>query len=147
MSAINNIYYTASLVEFIGRATKNHRKTVVETIGEKRLENLIYDAEVNHCLSFEQVSDEVIDWCGIQSGDYDSVAACEYKVPSHTAIGQVYARLVQDTESDPALYGKALYQVFTSPISEELSDFNSPLFYASSSQIAYEYQQMKHRLQ
>lgn len=67
--AYDNIFYTASLIEYIGRKTANHRSTVVERIGKKELERLVDLADVNHCLSFEQVSDEIIERYSISKGD------------------------------------------------------------------------------
>ena len=49
-----------SLIEFISRLTKNRRGDVVRRIGLKGIVKLLHDAEINHCLSFEEVSDEVI---------------------------------------------------------------------------------------
>lgn len=48
------------LFEFIGRKTKNKRKKVVNVLGEQGILKQLYDAQVNHCLSFEQVSEELI---------------------------------------------------------------------------------------
>lgn len=58
----NDYFYVCALIEYIARETKNHRKNIVEKIGEKGIRKLLYDAEVNHCLSFEQVSDEISDF-------------------------------------------------------------------------------------
>lgn len=58
--ARNDYFYVCSLIEYIGRVTKNRRGKIVEIIGKSGIEKLLYDAEVNHCLSFEQVSDELI---------------------------------------------------------------------------------------
>lgn len=58
----NDYFYVCSLIEYIARETLNHRGDIVKTIGKDGIEKLLYDAEVDHCLSFEQVSDEVIDY-------------------------------------------------------------------------------------
>ena len=95
MSAFNDIYYTACLIEFIGRRTKNSRKTVVQQIGREGFLQLISLSDVNHCLTFEQVSDELIEDYQIVEGTFDTVSECKYTVPSVTRIGRVYARLVE----------------------------------------------------
>ena len=89
----NDLFYFCSVVEFIGRATNNHRKDIVKKLTDNDIQNEIESASVNHCLSFEQICDEWIEKYGIQKGDYDSVSNCRYKVPSYTAIGKVYQRL------------------------------------------------------
>ena len=57
----DDIYYVCCLMEFIARKTKNHRQDVVRHFTKKDLERQLRLAEVNHCLSFEQVSEEIID--------------------------------------------------------------------------------------
>lgn len=64
----NDYFYVCALIEYISRATRNHRGDVVRTIGKEGIEKLLYDAQVNHCLSFEQVSDEVIEYYKIKEG-------------------------------------------------------------------------------
>ena len=53
----NDMFYVCSLIEFTARQTKNRRRVIVDAMGEEGIEKQLYDAEVNHCLSFEQVSD------------------------------------------------------------------------------------------
>ena len=55
----------------------------------------IYDlAEVYHSENIEKVSDELIEKCKIEEGDYDIIAECKYRVPSYWEIGRVYQRLI-----------------------------------------------------
>ena len=56
----NDLLYVCSLIEFIGRKTFNHRGYIVKCIGYEGLKHLYEVASINHSLSFEQVSDEVI---------------------------------------------------------------------------------------
>lgn len=58
----NDMFYVCSLIEFTARRTKNRRRVIVEALGKKGIEKQLHDAEVNHCLSFEQVSDEISDF-------------------------------------------------------------------------------------
>lgn len=143
MSYFNDLYYTAALVEYIGRESCNRRKTVAEAIGVDGIRDLMDTADVNHCLSFSQVADEVTEAFGIQRGTYDTVSMCEFKVPSHLAIGKVYARLVEDTEQNPEQYANQLYEVLTSELSDVISDFNCSMFFAPRAEIAYNYRLLK----
>ena len=74
----NDLFYVCSMIEFVARKTKNHRKDIVLSLGRKGLEHQLKVAEVNHCLSFEQVSDEWIEQYGITMGKYDTVSECKY---------------------------------------------------------------------
>ncbi|MBU5484113.1 hypothetical protein KQI86_07205 [Clostridium sp. MSJ-11] len=58
----NDLFYVCCLIEFIGRKSKNRRSTIVQILGKKELARQLDIAEVNHCLSFEQVSDEISDF-------------------------------------------------------------------------------------
>ncbi|MBF8982627.1 hypothetical protein IZY60_03650 [Lutibacter sp. B2] len=126
----NDLVYVCSVIEYIARVTKNKVADIVKILGKKELERQLDLAEVNHCLSFEQVSDEIIEEYGIKQGEFDSVGNCIYKVPSHIAIGKDYQRLIEDVSNGKSIVD-TLYEVMTSFISEEISNYNSSLYYSS----------------
>ncbi len=76
-----------SLIEYIASRTKNKRGAVVEALGKSGVRKQLNDAQVNHCLSFEQVSDEVIEQYQIKRGDFDTITDCRYKIPGFHNIG------------------------------------------------------------
>lgn len=135
----NDLFYVCSLIEFLGRKTKNHRSDIVKILGIKELKRQMSLAEVNHCLSFEQVSDELIEYFNIKDGEFDSVESCKYTVPSFLAIGKEYQRLINDVREDEEDIICVLYNVFTSFISDEISDFNSSVYYSSPEYLKYSY--------
>lgn len=135
----NNIFYVCSLIEFIGRKTKNKRATIVEILGKKELARQLDIAEVNHCLSFEEVSDEIIEYFNIEDGDFNSVGLCKYKVPSVQSIGKVYQRLITNIVSEEEHIEELLYSVFKSFISDEISDYNSSVYYSNPEYLKYSY--------
>ena len=94
-------------------------------------------ADVYHCQSFEQSADEVCDIFPIQDGTYDTVSNCKYKVPSCTDIGKVYQRIIFDSKKVPS--AQDVIDVFTSFISDKISDFNSAVYYSSPSYLASSY--------
>lgn len=127
---MNDIYYVCSLIEYTARKTKNHRQDIVRHFTKADIERQLRLAEVNHCLSFEQVSDELIEDYGIADGTFDTVAECRYTVPSVTSIGRLYQGLVLSTmKNDDA--AQAILNVFSSFISDEISDFNSNVYYTN----------------
>ena len=95
-------------------------------------------AEVNHCLSFEQVAEELIEEYNISNGDFDTVAECKYTVPSITSIGRVYQMLVLSICKDDDVE-QAMIDVFTSFICDEISDFNSNVYYSNPDYIRCSY--------
>ena len=127
----DDLFYLCSLIEYIGRKTKNHRGDVVKMIGKEELNNLYKLASVNHCLSFEQVSDEVIEKNNIINGDYDTISSCKYEIPSYRDIGANYKRIILNVNKNDII--DTLYEVFISFISDAMSNFNSYFFYQNSS--------------
>ena len=135
----NDYFYVCALIEYIARETQNHRGDIVKQIGKEGLEKLLYDAEVNHCLSFEQVSDEVIEYYKIKNGDFDTISKCKYSVPSYLDIGKLYSIMVEDC-SDSGQELDVLIKIFDSFISDEISDFNTDLYYQNPSYLECSYQ-------
>ena len=126
----DDVFYVCSLIEYIARKTKNHRQDVMKRFTKADIERQLRLAEVNHCLSFEQVSDELIEDFDIPEGDFDTVAECRYTVPSAASIGMLYQGLVLSTmKNENAAQG--ILDVFSSFITDEISDFNSNVYYTN----------------
>lgn len=134
----NDFFYLCSLIEFTARKTKNRRGTVVRALGEKGVEKELYDAEVNHCLSFEQVSDELIERYGIKNGDFDTITGCAYTIPGFMDIGSLYCLLIEDC-AEPGKEVQELIRIFTSFISDEISRFDTDLYYQNPSYLECSY--------
>ena len=135
----NDLYFVCALIEFIGRYTKNRNHDIVVKIGKKELSRQLMAASVNHCLTFEEVADDLISFSQIQNGEFDSVGNCKYKVPSDTSIGKVYRDLILDVKKDDDDLIDVLYEVFTSFISDEISNFNSSAYYENPSYLMHSY--------
>lgn len=104
----DDIYYTASIIEYTARRTRNAKSAIVSAMGAEAFRQFVDMADVNHCLSFLQVSDELIARYGITQGTY-KVLPLNSK-PSYLQVGAAYAKLVATTESDPAQYWCRLYE-------------------------------------
>ncbi|MFQ9115689.1 hypothetical protein [uncultured Eubacterium sp.] len=126
----DDIFYVCTLIEYIARETRNHRKDIIAYFDKDDLSRQLRLAEVNHSLSFEQVSDELIEEYNISNGNFDTVAECKYTVPSITSIGRVYQMLVLAVCKDDNVE-QAMIDVFSSFISDEISDFNSNVYYSN----------------
>ena len=135
----DSVFYVCTLIEYIARKTKNHRQDVVKHFTINDIWHLLEAAPVNHCLSFEQVSDEVIEDYQITEGNFDTVKECRYQVPSETAIGRVYQALVLSLYADN--YAQGIFDVFASFISDEISDFNSNVYYSNPDYLKYSFQE------
>jgi len=64
---------------------------------------------------------------------------CKYTVPSIQAIGKEYQRLIIDVMDKDSEVVTVLYDVFKSFISDEISDFNSSVYYSSPQYLKYSY--------
>ena len=136
----DDLFYVCSLIEFVGRKTKNRRRIVVNALGIKGIQKQLYDAQVNHCLSFEQVSDEIIGYYKIPSGSFDTILECEYSIPSVTSIGKLYSRLILDC-AKPEEEVMEVINVFNSFISDEISNFRTGIYYQNMSYLECSYQE------
>lgn len=138
----NDYFYVCALIEYIARETQNHRRDIVEAIGEVGIRKLLRDAEVNHCLSFEQVSDEVIEYYKIKNGTFDTISNCKYSIPSYLDIGKLYSIMVEDC-AKPGEEVEELMKIFSSFISDEISNFNTDLYYQNPSYLEWSYREGK----
>ena len=120
--------------------TTNRRRVVAEALGEEGIKKQLLDAGVNHCLSFEQVSDELIEQYHIPTGDFDTITGCKYSIPSYLDIGKLYAIMIEDC-AEPGKEASELIQIFSSFISDEISNFKTGLYYETPSYLECSYQE------
>lgn len=132
------LFYTCSLIEFIGRMQKQPRSAVVDFLGKDTILRIYQFADVFHCEPIEKTADDFITLRQIPQGSFDNVAACRYTVPDYWTIGEVYERLIEDTaqeDTDAAIVDK-LMEVYTSWIDTAISNYNSDFYYQSRDYIA-----------
>ncbi len=135
----NDLFYVCSLIEYIGRKTNNRRRVIVDFLKMDGIEKQLKDAQVNHCLTFEQVSDELIVQYRIPNGDFDTISSCPYTIPSVTSIGKVYRQLILDC-AKPGKEKEELMKVFQSSLSDEISDFWTGVYYENPSYLKCSYE-------
>ena len=126
----NDLFYTCSLIEYIGRKTLNRRAAVVDALGARRIARIYELADVYHSDSIERVSDDFIREAQIRRGSFDNVRAARYAVPSHWDIGKVYKRLILGIARERHIAVlDALPLAYHSFVSEKIEDFNSSFYY------------------
>ena len=137
MAEKNNsaLFFLCSLIEYIGRQMHQERKVVVYGLGEALLEHIYDYSDILHCESIEKVAYEFIMESNLTKGEFDNVAECRYLVPDYWTIGQVYERLIEDSFDDKDLI-KGVMEVYTSWISDHISDYNTDFYYQSREYIA-----------
>ncbi len=134
----DDLFYVCSLIEFIARKTKNKRGVIVNLLGESGIRKQLYDAEVNHCLTFEQVSDELIEQYQIAQGDFDTITGCKYTIPGYMDIGKLYCIMIEDCARQGEEV-EELIRLFSSFISDEISNFSSNVYYQNPSYLECSY--------
>ena len=135
----NDFFYVCSLIEYIARQTKNRRGAIIKALGREGIEKQLYDAEVNHCLSFEQVSDEIVEQYRIPNGEFDTISDCEYTIPSFMDIGKLYSIMIEDC-AEPGKETDELMKIFSSFISDKISDFQTDVYYQNPSYLECSYE-------
>ena len=138
----NDLFYTASLLEYTARVTKNKRAVVAERIGVQGIQTIFAHAEVNHCLPFSQVAEELIQDYDIPTGTFAPENRAE-KIPSASEIGKVYMRLVEDAQADFQKYPEELATIFRSKISEWMTEYESAFYYSPRDYVLDCYREIK----
>lgn len=128
----SDLFYTCSLIEFIGRTQKLRRAAVVNALGEKLIARIYSYADVFHCEPIAKTADDFITEFSLPTGDFDNVASCRYTVPDYWTIGEVYERLIEDiVGDDETQIVSTLMEVYNSWLSDEISNYNSAVYYQS----------------
>lgn len=125
----NDLFFVCSLIEHIGRATKNHRTDIVSALGKDVLSRYLELADVYHCEPIENTAAELIEKCGIIDGDFNNTIG-EFNVPTVFDIAKVYKRLIVSvTENNGTTPIDTLINVYASWISDKISDYGCSMYY------------------
>lgn len=136
----NDLFFVCSVIEYIGRTTKNRRADVVRAIGEPEIRRLLDLADVLHCEPVEKNAADVLARCALAGGGFDNVSACKYAVPTHFDIAKVYKRLIVSVAGEQNIpLAAALMQVYTSWISGKIDNYNSSMYYESPQYLTASY--------
>ena len=136
------LFFTCSLVEFIGRETKNKRQDILNYLGKEEVSRIFKYADVFHCEPIEKVAEDFIERNSIVQGEFDNVAACKYTVPDYWDIGEVFERLIEDIYKEAEVI-KGIFEIYQSWIADKILNFNSDLYYQSREYIAICYMEGK----
>ncbi len=136
----NDLFFTCSLIEYIGRTTKRKRKEITDFLGKDRIQRIYTYADVFHCEPIQKVAEELIEECSISQGTFDNVAECRYTVPDYWDIGEVYERVIEDCYTDEKILD-GLWEVYHSWMDEHLSDYNTDFYYQPRDYLAACYQE------
>ena len=138
------LFYACSLIEFIGRERKMKRSEVVRILGEETIRQIYRYADVFHCEPIANTADDFITNLNIPEGAFDNVASCRYEVPDYWTIGEVYERLIEDISGDDEAHiVDRLMEVYTSWISDAISNYNTDFYYQPRDYISECYQEGK----
>ncbi len=126
------LFYTCSLIEFIGRRQKQKRSELVQIMGKTAIARIYRYADVFHCEPIEKTADDFITNLNIPEGDFNNVSKCRYTVPDYWTIGEVYERLIEDIcGEDKEHVIDRLIEVYTSWIDDAISNYNTDFYYQS----------------
>ena len=126
------LFYTCSLIEYIGRIRKQRRSEVVKYLGKTIVRRIYNYDDVFHCEPIQKTADEFISRCNIPEDTFDNVKTCRYEVPDYWTIGEVYERLIEDISDDNKdSIIEHMMEVYSSWISGAISDYNTDFFYQS----------------
>ncbi len=128
----NNLFFLCSLIEYIGRKTKNHRNVIVNAIGKDELQDIFDLADIYHNENLDKLTFDLIEKYKIKEGVFDNILNAKYSIPTHWDIGKVYKRLiiaVSKKQNKPVI--ETLIEVYNLWLSRKIEDFNSSMYYES----------------
>ena len=131
----NDLFFTCSLIEYIGRTTKRKRKEITDFLGKDRIQRIYTYADVFHCEPIEKTADDFIVNLNIPEDNFDNVTDCRYIVPGYWDIGEVYERLIEDIYEDENVL-EGVWEVYHSWIDGQISDYNTDFYYQPRDYIA-----------
>lgn len=138
----NALFFTCSLIEYIGRQQKQRRSVVVQYLGKNTIKRIYEYADVFHCEPIEKVADEFVCSCKIPVDSFDNIEKCRYEVPDYWTIGEVYERLIEDIfENSESSIIECIIEVYSSWISDAISNYNTDFYYQSREYISECYQE------
>lgn len=129
----DDLFFTCSLIEKISRDTGFSVKEITEYVGVEGIRQIHFDAPVLHCLVPEQAAGETMEFYGIPEKASENKrslpANFPYRIPSFFEIGRVYVNLITDIadDRDPCVVA---YEVLTSWITDEISAFESSVYWS-----------------
>ena len=124
----NKLFYTCSLIEYIGRETKNRRIDVIEALGNANVDRIFEYSDVFHSERIESVAAQWQERCNIREGLFDNISVCRYRLPSHWDIGKVYGRLIS---AIGGMVTDTLHEVYSSWLAPKIDDYNIAVYYMS----------------
>lgn len=128
----NNLFFLCSLIEYIGRKTKNHRNVIVNAIGKDELQHIFDLADIYHNENIDKLTFDLVEKYNINEGIFDNILSAKFSIPTHWDIGKVYKRLIIEIskkENKPLI--ETLIEVYNSWLSRKIEDFNSSIYYES----------------
>ena len=130
----NDLFYLCSLIEFIGRQTKNSGTKIVNILGEEELRYILKYAEIFHSERIEEVADRYINDFNISKGNYDRISEAKDKYPTYWDLGKIYMRLIRDISKGDLI--KTMIEVYNSWIVDLIEDYNIAFYYMSPQYIS-----------
>ena len=128
----SDLFYTCSLIEYIWRKQKQRRETVIKLLGRETIRRIYRYADVFHCEPIAKTADDFIHICNIPVGAYDNLEKAKYEIPDYWTIGEVYERLIEDvTEDNTEAVVDTIMAVYSSWISDAISNYNTDFYYQS----------------
>ena len=131
----SSLFYTCSLIEFMGRKVKRRRREIVDALGEKRVKRIYDYSDILHSEPNEKVAAEYIEEYRMTKGKFDNEFECKYQIRDYWTIGEVYERLIEDSYSDEKIL-QGIWEVYHSWIDDKLSDYNTDFYYQPRDYIA-----------
>ena len=83
--------------------------------------------------------DEIIEQYKIKTGDFDTITECKYTIPNFMDIGKLYSIMIEHC-AETGKEVDELLKIFSSFISDKISDFQTDIYYQNPSYLECSYE-------
>ena len=136
----NDLFFLCSVIEYIGRVTKNRRSDVVCKLGVSAIKRLLDLADVLHSEPLESTAQELIKKHSVKNGTFCNTSLCDFNVPSVFDIAKVYKRLIIAVANKRGQdIVNSVVEIYTLWISAKIDNYNSSMFFESPDYIFRSY--------
>ena len=140
----NNVFYVCSLIEYLGRVTKNTKSDIVKYLGKDKIKKIYDLADVYHSEDIKNTADDLIMEQKIPTGNYDIFKKIDNSnPPTYWDMGKVYQRLIKSISKNSDEYLDKMIEVMTSWIIPHFDNYDSSLYFENPSYLEVCYEEGK----
>ena len=141
MYKFDDLYYVCWIMERFKRSTGIDLTDIVNKLGESRIKDYLYSAEVLHCENPDKIMHEMSEEIGLSDYNPDTSRIYASDTPDLDAIADTYALLIDHLY--PNEYAEGMIKMHNSFLAPLIADYPRNLYWAGTEYLAASYKEGK----